>query len=100
MALFGILGQHNVISGIGYAVCFATGGVETGSTIWLRLICTVGNFRIGQIDTKAAFLNGLLTFGGSIPINHNLQVLGISMLEDVQSFRGVREGLRIRLMAR
>jgi hypothetical protein len=28
-ALFGILAQHNAISGIGYEVCFATGGAET-----------------------------------------------------------------------
>ena len=81
-ALFGILAQHNAVSGIRYAVCFATGG-EIGcfrrTVLWLRSSRTVGNFKIGQIDTKAAFLNGLLTFGNSIPINHNLRVLSISI---------------------
>ena len=59
------------------------------TVLWLRSIRTVGNFKIGQVDTKAAFLNGLLTFGDSIPINHNLQVLGISMkLRTCRAFEG------------
>ena len=56
----------------------ATGGAEIDSfrlaVLWLRSIHAVGNFKIGQIDTKPGFLNSLLTFGNYIPINHNMKV--------------------------